>query len=71
MESIYKSDVALMTEVAFKTVLNIIRKGENAGYQLFVLLPRRFQSPFPMGRQKTRLFGEGLTVYHTKKFRLV
>ena len=39
----HNSNVAQMTEFVFDTVENIVGKGENAGYQHFLLFPQCFK----------------------------
>ena len=39
----------------FDRVENIVGKGENAGYQHFLLYPQCFKSLFPQGRFKVRI----------------
>ena len=41
-------------------VESIVRKGENAGYQHFLLLLQCFPKPSPLGRQKSGFCGEEL-----------
>ena len=43
-------------------VENIVGKGENAGYQHFLLFLQCFQKLLFQGRQKSGLFGKGLMV---------
>ena len=45
-----KIDVAEKLEFALGRVKNIVGKGENAGYQHFLLFPRCFKSLFSQGR---------------------
>ena len=44
----------------FDRVENIIGKGENAGYQHFLLSPQCFQKLFPQSRLKSGLCGKDL-----------
>ena len=39
----------------FKRIENIVVKGENAGYQHFLLFPTMFSNAFPRGRQKVAI----------------
>ena len=41
-------------------VENIVGKGENAGYQYFLLFPQCFQTAFTRGRKKSGLCGKEL-----------
>ena len=50
-----KNDISV-----FDTVENIVGKGENAGYQHFLLFPQCFQKACLEGRQKVSLCGNGL-----------
>ena len=47
-----KINVPLMTILVFKWVENIVRKGENAGYQHFLLFPQCFQKASSSGSLK-------------------
>ena len=48
----------------FDSVENYVRKGENAGYQHFLLFPQsfiqKFQELFPQGISSSGLFGKRL-----------
>ena len=50
-------------------VENIVGKGENAGYQHFLLFPQCFQMAF-FSRSFKGLHGKGLTVSQMTNFRL-
>ena len=51
---------------AFDVVENIVGKGENAGYQLFLLFPQCFDKAFfTAGSLKSRDCVVELTLYHT------
>ena len=47
---------------------NILGKGENAGYQHFVLFPKLFSTLLPQGPEKSRLRGKELNLYQTTIF---
>ena len=47
----------------FARVENIAGKGENAGYQHFLLFSQCFPNPSVSGSQKSRLYGKELTPY--------
>ena len=57
-----KLNVAQNIEVVFHRIENIVGKEENACYQHFLLFPQCFQRAFSSGRQKSSLYGKGLTV---------
>ena len=44
--------VAQMVQFSFERVENIVGKGENAGYQHFLLFPQCFQKVFANGASK-------------------
>ena len=45
---------------AFDWVENVVGKGENAGYQRFLLFPQSFHEAFYSGSLKSRLRGKEL-----------
>ena len=47
-------------------VENIVGKGENAGYQHFLLFPRCFQKPCWSGALKIGIVGERVTLWRRK-----
>ena len=53
-----------------KQVENTVGKGEIAWYEQFLLLPLCFQKACTADRKNQVLFGKGLTLSHTRKFRL-
>ena len=48
---------------AFKSILNIVGKGENAGYHHFLLFSQCFQKAFAWGSSKVGLCDKGLRPY--------
>ena len=60
-----KLNVTQDFKVVFYRIENIVGKEENGGYQHFLLFPQCFQRLFPPVRQKSSLYGKGLTLYHT------
>ena len=57
-----------MNTSVFDRVKNIMGKGENAGYQHFLL--NVFKMILPKGRSKSGLWGKGLTLSQTTNFSL-
>ena len=49
----YKRIVTRKLKFVLERVENILGKGENAGYQHFLLLPKCFQKPFFSGSLKS------------------
>ena len=54
-------------KVALGRIKNV-GKGENAGYQLFLLFPQCFQKASFLGSLKLGLCGQGLSLYERTKF---
>ena len=52
------TNVAEMKICLYDRVENTVGKGENAGYQHFLLLPLCFSKPSSLGSLKVRLCGE-------------
>ena len=50
-----KSNVAKMASSLFDRVENTVEKGENAGYQHFLLFPKCFPKPSPLRSLKVGL----------------
>ena len=48
----YKSNVTQTIKVVFHRIENIVGKGENAGYQHFLLFPQCFQKAFSYSASK-------------------
>ena len=57
------SNVAEMVEFVIDEVENIVGKGENAGYQHFLLFPQYFQNAVPRGHQNSGLCGKEVMDY--------
>ena len=56
-----KIKFAKMIIFVFNTIENIVGKGENAGYQHFLLFQQCFQKAFYSGSLKSGLYGKELT----------
>ena len=67
------ADISLNVNKNLKIALgraeNIVEKGENAGYQYFLLFPLCFQKAFSLGSLKVRLCGKELTLYPATKLK--
>ena len=50
---------------------NIVGKGENAGYQHFLLFPQCFPMPTLVGRKNQGLFGKGFQLFTTQSWLLI
>ena len=60
-----KINVTEKLNFLLERVENIVGKGENAGYQHFLLFPQCFQQDPYTGRSKLGLCGKESTVYQT------
>ena len=60
--------LAQMVQFLFDREENILRKGENTGFQHFLLSLNVFKKSLSQGCQKSGLCGKGLTNYHMTKF---
>ena len=60
-----KINVAKKMKFVFGKVENIKGKGENAGYQHFLLFPQCFLKVSSQDHKKLGLYGKEVTVYHT------
>ena len=65
-----KSNVAKIIISLIDRVENIVGKGENAGYQHFLLFPQYFQIAFSSGSLKVGLYGIGLNCLLYNAFNL-
>ena len=57
-----KIEVLKKMSLVFKRAKNIVGKGENAGYQDFLLFPQCFQKAFYSGLLKVGICGKELTL---------
>ena len=61
-----KIDVAQMMIPVFDRVENIVGKGENAGYQHFLLVPQCFSKPSSLRSLKVQIVWYRVNPYHIK-----
>ena len=66
-----KIDITYMIISVFDRVENIVEKGENAGYQHFLLFPQSFQKTSFSGTSKGIIVWEWANIHNFHKFQQI